>query len=172
MSQGLHTLVVGASLAGVTVATQLRSLGYAGAITLLGDEAHAPYSRPPLSKDLLRGTVTEQALMLPTLPADIALRRGTALALDTAACTVTLADGERRGYDRLVIASGARARRVVPHGAVREYCVRGLDDALAVAAGYAAAGHRRGLYRHGGGVGVPGSGVRGRRAVPQRALGR
>jgi 3-phenylpropionate/trans-cinnamate dioxygenase ferredoxin reductase subunit len=132
VSQGLHTLIVGASLAGVTVATSLRRLGDTGAITLLGDEAHAPYSRPPLSKDLLRGKVTEQALMLPALPPDLVLRRGQAVALDPARRTVTLADGECIAYDRLVIASGARARRFVPQDGVREYCVRGLDDALAL----------------------------------------
>jgi 3-phenylpropionate/trans-cinnamate dioxygenase ferredoxin reductase subunit len=132
VSPGLHTLVVGASLAGVTAATHLRSLGDTGSITLLGDEAHAPYSRPPLSKDLLRGKVTAQALMLPALPPDLVLRRGQAVALDPARRTVTLADGAQISYDRLVIASGARARRFVPQSGVREYGVRGLDDALAL----------------------------------------
>lgn len=76
MSQGLRTLVVGASLAGVTAATTLRALGDTGEITLLGDEAHPPYSRPPLSKDLLRGKMGAESLMLPALPPDLLLRRG------------------------------------------------------------------------------------------------
>ncbi|WP_114970810.1 NAD(P)/FAD-dependent oxidoreductase [Rhodoferax ferrireducens] len=132
MSQGLRTVIVGASLAGVTAATTLRAMGDAGEITLVGDEAHAPYSRPPLSKDLLLGKVAPQALMLPPLPADLVLRQGAAVALDRATRTVLLADGERIPYDRLVIASGARARRFVPQGQVREWHVRGLDDALAL----------------------------------------
>jgi 3-phenylpropionate/trans-cinnamate dioxygenase ferredoxin reductase subunit len=132
VSQGLRTLVVGASLAGVTAATTLRALGDTGEITLLGDEAHPPYSRPPLSKDLLRGKVGAESLMLPALPQDMVLRRGKAVALDQTTRTVTLADGKHIPYDRLVIASGARARRFVPQGDVREWCVRGLDDALAL----------------------------------------
>jgi len=136
MSRRHRTVVVGASLAGSTAAIALRALGDAGEITLIGDEAHAPYNRPPLSKDVLRGRLGAEALALPALPADIVQRRETrAVGLDRAAREVIVSGGERIGYDRLVIATGARARRFVAppqQGStpVHEWQLRTLDNAL------------------------------------------
>jgi NADPH-dependent 2,4-dienoyl-CoA reductase/sulfur reductase-like enzyme len=106
---------VGGGLAAVRTAEQLRRAGFSGPITIVSDEVHLPYDRPPLSKDVLRGEVDDVALK----PAefyhekDITVRLGTAArTLDTAAQTVTLADGTVLGYDSLIIATGLVPRRI------------------------------------------------------------
>ena len=104
-------LVVGASLAGLSAAHALRAEGFAGALTLVGDEPHAPYDRPPLSKQVLRGLFSPDTTLprRPKLRAEF--RLGTpASRLDCQARTVTLADGSTLPYDRLLIATGTRAR--------------------------------------------------------------
>ncbi|MFC7663336.1 FAD-dependent oxidoreductase [Methylorubrum suomiense] len=104
-------LVVGASLAGLSAAHALRAEGFAGALTLVGDEPHAPYDRPPLSKQVLRGLFSPDTTLprRPELRAEF--RLGTpASRLDCEARTVTLADGSTLPYDRLLIATGTRAR--------------------------------------------------------------
>ncbi|MGV9667249.1 NAD(P)/FAD-dependent oxidoreductase [Nocardia niigatensis] len=110
-----HVLIVGAGLAGLRTAEELRRGGYAGELTLLGDENRAPYDRPPLSKQYVRGEVDDTALR----PAefftehDIRLRLGVAATgVDTAARQVRLSDGSTAGYDALVIATGLRPRRI------------------------------------------------------------
>ena len=113
----MHVVVVGASAAGLTTVEALRSDGFDGELTLIGAEAHLPYDRPPLSKAVLKGDRDESGLAL--LPADrwpgleVDLRLGiAATGLDTERRIVTLADGETVTYDRLVIATGARPRRL------------------------------------------------------------
>ncbi|MER7925771.1 FAD-dependent oxidoreductase [Streptomyces sp. NPDC096057] len=125
-------VVVGASAAGLTVAETLRREGYAGTLTLVGDEPHAPYDRPPLSKQVLSAEWEPDRVALRT-PADLAghgldLRLGVAAtALDLAAQEVWLSDGAKVPYDGLVIATGVRARRLPGEGA---HVLRTLDDAL------------------------------------------
>lgn len=134
MIRGPHgVVVVGASLAGVTAADRLRALGYEGRVTLIGDEHHLPYSRPPLSKGVLRGSEDADSVMLPAFTdADITVRTGSgAVRLDPVRRRVLLGDGEDVPYDGLVIATGARARRLATRpGAPRELVVRTLDDCL------------------------------------------
>ncbi|WP_067566900.1 NAD(P)/FAD-dependent oxidoreductase [Nocardia acidivorans] len=110
-----HVLIVGAGLAGLRTAEELRRAGYEGELTLLGDENRAPYDRPPLSKQFVRGETDDTALR----PAEfftenrIDLRLGVAATgVDTEARQVTLSTGERLGYDRLIIATGLRPRRI------------------------------------------------------------
>ncbi|WP_194924344.1 NAD(P)/FAD-dependent oxidoreductase [Catenulispora pinisilvae] len=127
-------VVVGASQAGCGAASALRGLGFDGEITVIGDEPHRPYTRPPLSKGVLTGVEPEHSVFLPA-PDDVRLRTGvTAVGLDREKSAVELADGEHLPYDGLVIATGARARRLgtavgtgVGNG---ETTLRGLDDAV------------------------------------------
>ncbi|MBM7469009.1 NADPH-dependent 2,4-dienoyl-CoA reductase/sulfur reductase-like enzyme [Microbacterium keratanolyticum] len=143
-----HILIVGAGIAAVTAADALRRAGHTGRITVVGDEPHAPYSRPPLSKGVLKKTETLDSVTLPALPADVELLRGTpAVALDRDARTVRLADGQSLPYDGLVIATGARARTLRADGA-GETVLRGIDDALALEARWA---HARSVLVIGGG---------------------
>ena len=128
--------IVGASLAGLRTAETLRDRGFDGALTLLGEEPHRPYDRPPLSKQVLQGTwEPEQAFFrrkdgYDSLALD--MRLGVrATAVDLRAGRVTLADGTSADYDRLIIATGARAR-TLPGIAPRPglLVLRSLDDAL------------------------------------------
>ncbi|UGT39139.1 NAD(P)/FAD-dependent oxidoreductase [Nocardia yamanashiensis] len=116
MSQSVeHVLIVGAGLAGLRTAEELRRAGYAGEITLLGDEDRPPYDRPPLSKQYVRGETDDTVLRPAEFFAEqrITLRLGAAATgVDTAAREVALADGSRIGYDRLIIATGLRPRRI------------------------------------------------------------
>jgi 3-phenylpropionate/trans-cinnamate dioxygenase ferredoxin reductase component len=110
-----RVVIVGGGIAAVRTAQALRDLGHPGEVTILSAEAEPPYDRPPLSKGHLLGTVSDDMLRLLTAAeyADlgIQLRLGAeAVGLDPAARTVTLADGSAVPYDRLVIATGSRAR--------------------------------------------------------------
>jgi NADPH-dependent 2,4-dienoyl-CoA reductase/sulfur reductase-like enzyme/ferredoxin len=110
--RGGRIVIVGASLAGLRAAGTLRSEGFAGSLTLIGDEAYAPYDRPPLSKQVLMGWVPAHHTTLPTpegLDADWRLGVA-AVGLDLAGKQVHLADGQTVGFDRLLIATGTRAR--------------------------------------------------------------
>lgn len=115
-------VVVGAGQSGVTLAATMRQLGHTGPLTVLGDEAREPYERPPLSKEFLAGTKAPDALAL--LPPaswsqlDVALVTGdAAIELDLHDQVVTTATGRRLPYDRLALATGARARHLSVPGA-------------------------------------------------------
>jgi len=135
-------VVVGASLAGLRAAETLRHEGYDGRIVLVGAEAHEPYDRPPLSKQLLAGEQEPERLALrpagfDDLQLDLELGQR-AESLDLTDRTVTLAGDRRLSYDGLVIATGATPRLLpamvegdVPDGV---FVLRTLDDALAIRA--------------------------------------
>ncbi len=108
-------VIVGAGHAGGKLATGLREQGYKGRVLLLGDEAHPPYQRPPLSKGFLLGKMATADLYLNALATyerfDIELRSGTRVeAIDRSTREVSLEDGSRLAYDKLVLATGGRAR--------------------------------------------------------------
>ena len=108
-------VIVGGGLAAVRTAEQLRRAEYSGPLTIISDEVHLPYDRPPLSKDVLRAETDDVALKPAEFYAerDITLHLGAAAtALDTTAKTVTLAGGEVIGYDELVIATGLVPKRI------------------------------------------------------------
>jgi len=108
-------VIVGGGLAAARTAEQLRRSEFSGRITIVSDETHLPYDRPPLSKEVLRKEVDDVALKPRAYydENDIVLRLGSAAtSLDTAAQTVTLADGAVLGYDELVIATGLVPRRI------------------------------------------------------------
>lgn len=128
-------VIVGASLAGLTAAETLRAEGFTGSLTLIGDEPYLPYDRPPLSKEVLAGWFPATHTQLPrreTLT-DVEWRLGVAATgLDLAAKRVYLADGQVVPYDRLLIATGTRARPWPNPNEARldgVYTVRGRDDA-------------------------------------------
>jgi len=134
-------VIVGAGLAGLRTAERLRRLGHGGPITLVGDEPHRPYDRPPLSKALLTQEEEPAAAMpLRTEPyADLGLdlRLGVhATALDTARRLLLLAGGEELRYGRLVIATGLRPRMIGAFGGMAGvYVLRSFEDLLALRAG-------------------------------------
>lgn len=105
-------VIVGASLAGLRAAETLRAEGFAGPLTMIGDEPYEPYDRPPLSKAALLGMASPDHTELPRRrDIDATCRLGVAAAgLDMAARRVRLADGEEVPYDRLLIATGVHAR--------------------------------------------------------------
>ncbi len=104
-------VVVGASLAGLSAAHALRAEGFAGSLILVGDERHAPYDRPPLSKQVLRGLFSPDTTLPRRPDLNAEFRLGTpARALDLDARTVSLGDGTTLPYARLRIATGTRAR--------------------------------------------------------------
>ncbi len=105
-------VIVGASMAGLRAAERLREEGFAGSLTLVGEEPHEPYDRPPLSKQVLAGSVPLEDTSLPR-HGDIRAtwRLGmAATGLDLAAKQINLADGTRISFDKLLIATGLRAR--------------------------------------------------------------
>ncbi|BBZ43943.1 NAD(P)/FAD-dependent oxidoreductase [Mycobacterium parmense] len=134
-------VIVGASLAGLRAAEALRERGFRGRLTIVGDEPHEPYDRPPLSKQVLKGWVPADHTKLPRLrPVDADWRLGVAATgLDRPNRRVLLADGETVDYDRLLIATGTRAR---PWPNPEEAALRGVftvrtcDDAAALAAAF------------------------------------
>jgi NADPH-dependent 2,4-dienoyl-CoA reductase/sulfur reductase-like enzyme len=133
-------VVVGASLAGLRAAQALRKRGFAGALALVGAESHAPYDRPPLSKQLLSGEWGEDKLFFGAkenhAALDLELRLGrSAESLDVRAREVTLDDTSRVAFDGLVIATGATPRRLsLAAGLGGIHTLRTLDDARAIRA--------------------------------------
>jgi 3-phenylpropionate/trans-cinnamate dioxygenase ferredoxin reductase subunit len=122
MSETTPTFViVGAGLAGAAAAEELRSEGFAGEIILIGFESHDPYIRPPLSKDYLAGHAANPTWVKPHewyAEQNITLRLGTRVtAIDPAEHTVTVGGDELVHYDKLLIATGSSARRIVIPGA-------------------------------------------------------
>ncbi len=137
-------MIVGASLAGLTTAEGLRAEGYAGSITLVGEEDHPPYSRPPLSKQVLSGRWTAAQAMLrdgaQLAALDLRLVKGRATAADLTARTVTV-EGDTLAYERLVVATGVRARRLPgAEGVAGVHTLRTLDDAIGLRDDLPAAG--------------------------------
>ena len=132
--------VVGSSLAGIHAAESLRKQGFEGTITMIGDEQHLPYDRPPLSKQLLSGSWHPTRTQLrndDTLTGlDLDWRRGhAAVGLDPRRRQVHLADGSAVEYDAAIVATGTTPRRVAnPRELSGIRTLRTLDDALAIRA--------------------------------------
>ncbi|MEU9116295.1 FAD-dependent oxidoreductase [Streptomyces sp. NPDC048483] len=115
-------VIAGAGLAGAKAAETLREEGFDGPLVLLGDERERPYERPPLSKGYLMGTSElEKVYVHPRQwygDHDVDLRLGTAVgAIDPAAHELTLADGSRQGYAKLLLATGSTPRPLPVPGA-------------------------------------------------------
>ncbi|MFD7992091.1 NAD(P)/FAD-dependent oxidoreductase [Streptomyces mexicanus] len=151
MSAGI--VVAGASMAGLRAAEQLRAAGWDGPITLVGDEPHMPYNRPPLSKEVLAGKAPFASLAFRPRPgvADVEWRLGTRVAAaDLGRRVVALDGGEELPYAALVVATGMRPRRLrCPGPLAGRHTVRTIDDAQ---------GLREALTRRGARVVVVGAG--------------
>lgn len=136
-----RVVVVGASLAGFRAAEELRVQGHDGPITVIGDELHQPYDRPPLSKQVLAGSKPPEATALSAASGSLAdldldWRLGeSASGLDLGARTVSLAGGGEVAFDGLVIATGASPRKL-PHTDHLQgvHTLRTLDDCEAIRA--------------------------------------
>jgi NADPH-dependent 2,4-dienoyl-CoA reductase/sulfur reductase-like enzyme len=149
--------IVGASLAGLRAAEALRLAGFSGPLTLIGAEAEPPYDRPPLSKTVLSGWLPVEDTTLPRfVPLDAEWRLGVAATgLDLAGRRVQLADGEQVAFDRLLIATGTRARLwPQPEEAALDgvFTIRTRDDAAGLRERLAA-GPKRVLIVGGGFIG-------------------
>ncbi|NJC71837.1 NAD(P)/FAD-dependent oxidoreductase [Planosporangium thailandense] len=129
-------VVVGAGLAGLRAAEQLRAAGWAEPVTVIGSEPHPPYNRPPLTKTALRDGADPEGLAFRQRPstADVEWRLGTTVrSADLRDRTVTLDDGSTLPYDGLVIATGVSARRLnlaAPRS--WRHTVRTIEDAKAL----------------------------------------
>ncbi|WP_306770204.1 NAD(P)/FAD-dependent oxidoreductase [Mycobacterium sp. KBS0706] len=130
-------VIVGAGEAGARAATALREEGWDGPVTLVGGEVHPPYERPPLSKAALLAEAEPAATTV--LDHDRAAALGIDLilgtevtAIDRAARAVALADGRTLPYSRLLLATGARPRRLTLPGHEQVLYLRRFDDALAL----------------------------------------
>jgi 3-phenylpropionate/trans-cinnamate dioxygenase ferredoxin reductase subunit len=140
MSTSTQTFVIaGASLAGAKAAETLRTMGFDGRIVMFGAEAERPYERPELSKKYLRAEHERDRLYVHDesfyAAQQIELRTSTRVeGIDPAASEVTLADGERFHYDRLLIATGAEPRRLSLPGSELDgvHYLRTLADADAL----------------------------------------
>ena len=115
MNKTAGIIILGAGHAGGYMASNLRDQGYTGPITLLGEETHPPYNRPPLSKAYIQDKTELNALLLKTpdyyVEQNIDLLFGhTAIAIDRRARQVKLDNGNHLPYEKLVIATGARPR--------------------------------------------------------------
>jgi 3-phenylpropionate/trans-cinnamate dioxygenase ferredoxin reductase subunit len=136
----MRLVVVGASLAGMRAAHAARTKGFDGELTVIGAEAHRPYTRPPLSKELLGGVQEAADVDLRGDALDVQWRLGVSAAgLDRDARVVRVADGAEVPYDRVIVATGCRARTwpvgdVAVHDLAGVHTLRDLDDALALRA--------------------------------------
>ena len=160
-------VVVGAGEAGARVCVALREQGFEGALTLIGEEPSLPYERPPLSKAFLLAEgepecpVIADARRLEELGVDF-IRGGVVTRVDRAGRRVVLADGRAFTYDKLVLATGARPRRLSIPGSQFGLTLRTHEDALAL----------RARLRQGGRVAIVGAGFIGLElAASARALG-
>ncbi|MFI1565429.1 NAD(P)/FAD-dependent oxidoreductase [Streptomyces sp. NPDC020490] len=131
-----RVVVAGGSMGGLRAAEQLRAAGWTGAVTVVGDEPHMPYNRPPLSKEVLAGKAPFESLAFTpkAAVADVEWRLGTrivAARLDER--IVELDDGGTIRYDGLVVATGMRPRRLrCPGPLTGRHTVRTLADAQAL----------------------------------------
>jgi p-cumate 2,3-dioxygenase ferredoxin reductase component len=131
-----NIVIAGAGQAGGRAAEALRARGFQGAITLLGEEPHPPYERPQLSKEMLYATDAPVAYMKQSRDWDqlkVRLETGAAVTdCSTDRRTVSTADGRSFSYDRLLVATGTRPRRLaaLENSGLDVQCLRNVEDAL------------------------------------------
>ena len=128
-------VIIGAGMAGARAVINLRANGYEGAITLVGEEALLPYDRPPLSKASILADADPEPVWLldagivTSLKAEV-ITGVAAKAIDRTAKTVLLTDGRALPYDKLLIATGARPRKLPIPGGEHALLLRNQEDML------------------------------------------
>lgn len=139
-----HVVVVGASLGGLRAAEQLRARGFEGRVTVIGEERHLPYNRPPLSKEVLADAGDNDPARLhgrvefrrKASTADVDFALGVpVVGSDLGRRELRLGSGQLVRYDGLVVATGLRPRRLDLPGPVQgRHCIRTLDDCVGLRA--------------------------------------
>ncbi|MCY6381338.1 NAD(P)/FAD-dependent oxidoreductase [Hoeflea prorocentri] len=137
-------IIIGAGQCGLKAAETLRQKGYEDGLMLIGDEPHAPYQRPPLSKAFLKGELPLKGLMLKGSDFfekfDIDARLSCPIqSIDPAARTISPADAEPIAYSRLLLATGTRSRRIPVPGLELDnvFYMRTIADVEAITAALA-----------------------------------
>jgi len=165
MNSQAPILIVGAGQAGVQIAESLRQEGFGGELSLIGEEPHPPYQRPPLSKKWLADGGGGNPVSLALRGAEALARRRIDLklearvaAVDRRAAEITLGNGERLRYGKLAFATGSLPRTLPVPGATLESVLylRGIADSQAIAGAIrrCAAEHRRVVVIGGGFIGL------------------
>jgi 3-phenylpropionate/trans-cinnamate dioxygenase ferredoxin reductase subunit len=139
--QPSRIVVVGAGLAGASAALELRRLGFEGGLTLVGAEPHLPYQRPPLSKGFLQGVEPAESLLVASpddyvrLGVELVLGKR-AVRLDVLGRRVLIDGGGYLPYDRVLVATGCRKRRLPVPGADLDgvFDLRTVDDSARIRA--------------------------------------
>jgi len=138
MSNVNNIVIVGAGQAGASAILELRGNKYEGKITLIGDESHLPYERPPLSKDvILKPEETKIEILSEQKLADLGvetIRGNGVMKINAEAKTVELLNGDVVAYDKLLLATGGAARRLPNFDALGKhvYTLRNLEDSQAL----------------------------------------
>src|SRR6476661_2463112 len=129
-----HVVIVGGGLAAARAAEELREQQHDGPITMVSAEAHLPYDRPPLSKQVLRGEVESTTLPVDWDALKVDVRQGLrAVALHPDQRTVLLDDGSQLAYDALVVATGAQPRQLPGLAGDGVHVLRTFDDSKRLA---------------------------------------
>ena len=132
-------VIIGASLAGLRAAQAARKAGFDGDLVMVGQERHLPYTRPPLSKELLAGEHPDDRVEFPCDTVETEWRLGvSAVSLDRGRRRVVLSDGDEVAYDRLILATGSRPRPWPGAGGELDgvHVLRNIEDALALRAAF------------------------------------
>jgi len=138
MSNVNNIVIVGAGQAGASAILELRGNKYEGKITLIGDESHLPYERPPLSKDvILKPEETKIEILSEQKLADLGvetIRGNGVMKINAEAKTVELLNGDVVAYHKLLLATGGAARRLPNFDALGKhvYTLRNLEDSQAL----------------------------------------
>lgn len=128
-------VIIGAGMAGARTIINLRANGYEGAITLVGEEALLPYDRPPLSKASILADADPEPVWLldagivASLKAEV-ITSAAAVSIDRTSRSVRLADGRSLSYDKLVLATGAKPRKLPVPGGEHALLLRNYEDML------------------------------------------
>ena len=157
MDDQQRIVIVGAGQAGGWVAKTLRAKGFAGKIVLYGSESHRPYERPPLSKGVLLGSADPASLALFEDAVFDALEvdfrpAASVVSVDRERGTIFLADGGEDAFDKLVLATGGRARTLDGLSGDRVFTLRTIEDSLAIRAALGSA--RKATIIGGGWIGL------------------